>query len=63
MDYWTADNEGHIMAIIDRSTAKTDYAFKTGDRVVQGVIVPFYTDEPDTIIQSARKGGFGSSGK
>ena len=63
MDYWTADNEGHIMALVDRSTARTDYAFKVGDRIVQGVILPFYTDKPDTIIQSARKGGFGSSGK
>lgn len=63
MDYWTADNEGHIMALVDRSTARTDYAFKTGDRIVQGVILPFHIEMPDIILQSARKGGFGSSGK
>ena len=62
-DYYMAVNEGHIMIIVDRKTAKTDYAFKTGDRIVQGVITQFHTVENDIVLNTKRTGGFGSSGK
>jgi dUTP pyrophosphatase len=63
MDYCMADNEGHIMILVDRKTAKTDYTFKTGDRIVQGVITSFHIDENDHVRNSKRTGGFGSTGK
>lgn len=63
MDYCLAANEGHIMIIVDPKTAITDYAFKTGDRIVQGVISPFFTVLNDIVRNDKRTGGFGSTGK
>jgi dUTP pyrophosphatase len=63
MDYYMAENEGHIMILVDRKTAKTDYAFKTGDRIVQGVIMPYFVDEIDIVRNDKRTGGFGSTGQ
>jgi dUTPase len=51
------------MILVDRKTAKTDYAFKTGDRIVQGVIMPYFVDEIDIVRNDKRTGGFGSTGQ
>ena len=56
-DYFQANNEGHIMAIVN-----TDFNFtlQPGDRFMQGIIVPFvHCGEK---INTTRTGGFGSTG-
>lgn len=62
MDYCQADNEGHIMLLVDKKAALSDYEFEAGERIAQGVIMPFFTDSSDTIIGKSRVGGFGSTG-
>lgn len=59
-DYYYADNEGHInLKLCD--TYK-ELKIEAGDRIVQGIFVPFgltYDDNADT----ERTGGLGSTGK
>jgi len=59
-DYKNADNEGNIMAPLI-STNRVNYSieFKVGDKIAQGIIIPFATvgDNVDTV----RTGGFGST--
>jgi len=62
MDYCQADNEGHIMLLVDKKAALSEYEFGAGERIAQGVIMPFFTDSSDTIIGKSRVGGFGSTG-
>ena len=56
-DYCCADNEGHIMAVVE---VKKALFLKAGDRFMQGVIVPFFS-----CVESdeERSGGFGSTGE
>ncbi len=58
-DYYFADNEGHIMA---RITTEEPFKLDTGDRFMQGIIVPFFITEDDKPISDERHGGFGSTG-
>ena len=62
MDYCQAANEGHIMLLVDRKAALSDYEFEAGERLAQGVIMPFMIETNDTIIGKDRVGGFGSTG-
>lgn len=62
LDYYFADNEGHIMAKItnDSRDGKT-LKLNAGDRFMQGIFLPFgitYNDE----ATEKRTGGFGSTG-
>ena len=62
LDYYFAENEGHIMAKItnDNRDGKV-LKLTAGDRFMQGVFTPFgvtYTDE----TAGKRTGGFGSTG-
>ena len=63
MDYCQADNEGHIMLLVDKKAALSEYEFEAGERLAQGVIMPFLIDSSDTIVGKSRVGGFGSTGK
>ena len=63
MDYCQAANEGHIILLVDRKAALSEYELEAGDRVAQGVIMPFMIDSSDIIIGKDRTGGFGSTGK
>lgn len=63
MDYCQADNEGHIMLLVDKKAALSSYEFEAGERLAQGVIMPFFTDSTDKIIGKSRVGGFGSTGR
>jgi dUTP pyrophosphatase len=63
MDYCQATNEGHIMLLVDRKAALSAYEFEAGERLAQGVIMPFMVDSSDTIVGKDRVGGFGSTGK
>ena len=59
MDYFFADNEGHIMAKI---TTEEPFMLPVGDRFMQGIILNYGTVKNDDPIEKKRKGGFGSTG-
>lgn len=58
-DYYNAANEGHIMAKIDTDM---NFVCEDGDRFMQGVFIPYGLATNDEPIESARVGGFGSTG-
>lgn len=57
--YAGAENEGHIMAKV---SSERYFRLNRGDRFMQGIIVPYLITDDDDPIQSARTGGFGSTG-
>lgn len=59
MDYFEADNEGHIAAKI---TTEEPFKLDAGDRFMQGIIVKYGIVENDDPIAGKRTGGFGSTG-
>lgn len=59
--YGNADNEGHIMFQF-LNFGLTDVTIKKGDRIGQGIFLPFLKADSDEVM-STRTGGFGSSGK
>lgn len=61
-DYYdNPDNEGHIMIQL-LNFGLTDKQIKKGDRIAQGIFLPFLKADND-LVQTQRTGGFGSSGK
>lgn len=62
-DYFYADNEGHIHCSLTNDSTKGDtVSVKAGDRIVQGVFMPYgIASNSDSLGQ--RKGGHGSTGK
>lgn len=65
-DYYNnPDNEGDIIIGLykyRKETVPTYSYINAGDKVVQGIILPFYKVDGDDITDS-RTGGFGSTGK
>ena len=63
-DYYSADNEGHIMVKLRLETDADGepHTFEAGTAVCQGVFVPFGITEDDDATEK-RTGGFGSTGK
>ncbi|TPR16703.1 MULTISPECIES: dCTP deaminase/dUTPase family protein [Apilactobacillus] len=63
-DYYTTDNEGHIMFPLI-NIKDEPYHIEKNDRVFQGVFLQHLITGNDTAKHSnnTRKGGFGSSGK
>ena len=61
-DYYNSSNEGHIMFKLtnDSKEDKTLYV-KAGDRIIQGIFVP-YGITVDDDVDEIRDGGFGSTG-
>ena len=61
-DYVSSNNEGNIMVPLI-STGKIKYAvnFKVGEKIAQGIIIPFAT--VGDIVDTTRDGGFGSTDK
>lgn len=57
-DYYHAANEGHIMAQVH---VRTDMKIEREQAFMQGIILPYYTVEEDT-VDKERVGGFGSTG-
>ena len=43
--------------------ADKDFSIKRGDRIAQGVIVPYYIVDDDMPLSDTRNGGFGSTDK
>jgi dUTP pyrophosphatase len=63
LDYYNADNEGHMMAKIRiENLEKDNVRINAGDRYMQGIFVQYFvTDDDNTTAE--RTGGFGSTGK
>jgi len=62
-DYFYSDNEGNIgMKITNDSRENKTLVVHSGDRIAQGVFVPFGITQDDNVNES-RTGGFGSTGK
>ncbi|MGX7418173.1 dUTP diphosphatase [Carnobacterium gallinarum] len=62
-DYYNnLDNEGHIMFQF-LNFGLSDKVIKKGDRIGQGIFLPFLKADNEAEIASERTGGFGSSGK
>lgn len=61
-DYYSnEDNDGNIgFRLLNLGT--TPYEIKVGDRIGQGIFIPYRTTKDDTTT-TKRDGGFGSSGK
>lgn len=61
-DYYNnADNEGHIMFQFT-NFGLTDVIIKKGERIGQGIFLPFLKSDQDS-TSAVRTGGFGSSNK
>ena len=60
-DYVSSDNEGHIM-IKFVNHGGSIMKVKAGDRVTQGIFVPYGITYDDNVT-AERNGGFGSSGR
>lgn len=58
-DYYNAKNEGHIMFSLHNNTDQ-DVIIEAGERVMQGVFVPFGICNNDS-TDTNRTGGFGST--
>ena len=59
-DYYRADNEGHIIL---KMIADDDFEIAAGDRVAQGIFLPYGITTDDSVILRGRTGGFGSTGQ
>lgn len=58
-DYYYADNEGHIMIAL-RNMRDYLVRFPAGDRIMQGVFLPFGITVDDS-AEAKRTGGIGST--
>lgn len=62
-DYYNnEDNEGHIWAILYNVNAYDSYHIEAGDKICQGIILPYSVTTNDE-AEGTRDGGFGSTGK
>jgi len=59
--YGNPDNEGHIMVPLLNIT-DAPVIIKKGERIAQGIFMPYYKTTDDEVGQITRLGGFGSSG-
>lgn len=59
-DYFFANNEGHIFIKLKNNGDKP-FVVKAGDRIVQGIFLP-YGITVDDITENSRTGGIGSTG-
>ena len=59
--YGNKDNEGHIMIPLLNITDQA-VTIKQGERIAQGVFMPYLKTSDDEAKQEMRIGGFGSSG-
>ncbi len=58
--YGNADNLGHIMIPLF-NLGQNDVIIKRGERIAQGVFMPFVTVQGETFVNRLRTGGFGST--
>ena len=60
-DYFFSDNEGHIFIKI-RNEGDRPMVIHGGDKIVQGVFLPYGITKDDD-VKETRNGGFGSTGR
>ena len=61
-DYYNnSDNEGHMWIKLENHGDK-DYEVKKGDKIIQGIFIPFLTIDNEDKIESVRTSGIGSTG-
>lgn len=62
-DYYNnPDNEGDIhLALWNRGD--NFFECKAGDRIAQGILIPYFTTDNEVFPEETRSGGIGSSGK
>lgn len=60
-DYCEAENEGHIFIKLVNDS-DDDVSFGAGDKIAQGIFMPYGITEDDNTSEK-RKGGIGSTGK
>ena len=56
------DNDGNIGIALRNNTGQAK-EFKAGERIAQGIFMPYLVADEDEVMGDERKGGFGSSGK
>lgn len=62
MDYSNSDNEGHIFIKVRlENHLKQRLYVKAGERIAQGVFLPYFITDDDISVGS-RNGGMGSTG-
>ncbi len=61
-DYSQAENEGHILLMLEHSSNEP-VVLKAGERVCQGLLLPFGTVEGEAPVTAQRRGGYGSTGR
>lgn len=62
-DYYSnKSNDGDIMLALWNTSDRLDVIFKAGERIAQGIIMPYEIVEDDD-VDTVRTGGVGSSGK
>ena len=60
--YNSKECNGNIGAFLVNTTNETIY-IKRGERIAQGIFTKYLTVDNDVVLNDARNGGFGSSGK
>ena len=58
-DYYSADNEGHILLKV---VCDAPFDINAGDRIAQAIFVRYGTTDNEMVPQGERHGGFGSTG-
>lgn len=61
-DYYSSNNEGHIMVMLTHKIGDYILKLQQGDSFIQGVFVPFGITKNDN-VNKIRNGGFGSTGR
>ncbi len=62
-DYYNnSDNEGHIWLRLHNHGDK-DYVVSKGDKICQGIFMPFLVVDGEIVSENIRTGGLGSTGK
>jgi len=60
--YENESNDGNIGLPLLNTSGK-GLEIKRGERICQGIFVPYLIADEDTVLHAERKGGFGSSGE
>lgn len=55
-------NDGHIVIGFKNTHPIHEFRFAQYDRVAQALFLPYATQNPDNVAESARSGGYGSTG-
>ena len=60
--YSNSGNDGNIGIALVNTSGKA-ITLNKGDRIAQGIFIPYFTTDEDNVSDENRQGGFGSSGK